>query len=49
VNLRIDAALAALFMGLVVLIVVEAARVWYRTLRGPQTAGRVLPAAAGRG
>ncbi len=49
VNLRIDAALAALFMGLVVLIVVEAARVWYRTLRGPQTARRVLPAAAGRG
>jgi carbon starvation protein len=46
VNLRIDAALAALFMGLVVLIVVEAARVWYRTLRGSQAAGGVLPAAA---
>jgi carbon starvation protein len=34
-NLRLDAAITALFMGLVVLIVVEAARAWYRALRRP--------------
>src|SRR5439155_914594 len=33
-NLRLDAAVTALFMGLVVLIVLEAGRVWYRVLRG---------------
>ena len=34
-NLRLDAAVASLFMGLVVLIVSEAARAWWRVLRGP--------------
>jgi len=34
-NLRLDAAVTAVFMGLVTLIVIEAARAWYRTLRGP--------------
>ena len=33
-NLRLDAVVTALFMGLVALIVFEAARVWYRVLRG---------------
>jgi carbon starvation protein len=37
-NLRLDAAVAALFMGLVVLIVAEAVRVWVRELRGPAAA-----------
>ena len=32
-NLRLDAAVTALFMGLVALIVVEASRAWYRMLR----------------
>jgi carbon starvation protein len=35
-NLRLDAVVAAFFMGLVALIVAEAARVWYRELRGPE-------------
>ncbi len=40
-NDRLDAALTALFMGLVVLIVVDSLRVWYMVLRaGP---GGVLP------
>ena len=34
-NLRLDAAVTALFMGLVALIVLEAARSWSRVLRGP--------------
>jgi carbon starvation protein len=34
-NLRLDAAVAAAFMGLVVLIVGEALRAWVRMLRGP--------------
>src|SRR5438067_1355578 len=38
-NLRLDAAVTALFMGLVALIVVESVRVWYRELRGPAPAG----------
>src|SRR2546428_1690070 len=38
-NLRLDAGLTALFMGLVALIVVESVRVWYRELRGPAPAG----------
>jgi len=37
-NLRLDAAVTALFMGLVALIVVEAVVVWYRELRGPAPA-----------
>src|SRR5438552_2397456 len=37
-NLRLDAAVTALFMGLVVLIVLEAGRVWYRVLRGAASA-----------
>ena len=35
-NLRLDAAVTALFMALVGLIVVEALRVWLRVLRGPE-------------
>jgi len=38
-NLRLDAGVTALFMGLVALIVVESLRVWYRELRGPAPAG----------
>src|SRR5437764_4074923 len=38
-NLRLDAGVTALFMGLVALIVVESLRVWYRELRGPAAAG----------
>jgi carbon starvation protein len=34
-NLRLDAAITALFMSLVGLIVVEAGRAWYRALRRP--------------
>jgi len=37
-NLRLDAGVTALFMGLVVLIVAEAARAWHRELRGPAPA-----------
>ena len=37
-NLRLDAAVTALFMGLVALIVAEAVRAWYRELRGPAPA-----------
>ena len=37
-NLRLDAAVTALFMVLVVLILVEAVRAWYRVLRGPASA-----------
>ncbi len=43
-NLRLDAAVAALFMSLVVLIVSEAVRVWWRVLRGPAV-GAALGAA----
>jgi carbon starvation protein len=35
-NLRLDAGVAAVFMGLVLLIVGEAARAWWRVLRGPE-------------
>jgi len=38
-NLRLDACVTALFMGLVGLIVVEACRAWYRALRRPARAG----------
>ncbi len=37
-NLRLDAAVAALFMALVVLIVTEALRAWYRALGRPAAA-----------
>jgi carbon starvation protein len=37
-NLRLDAAVTALFMALVGLILVEAARAWHRILRGPAPA-----------
>jgi len=37
-NLRLDAAVTALFMALVGLILVEASRAWYRVLRGSQSA-----------
>jgi carbon starvation protein len=43
-NLRLDAALTALFMALVVLIVFEAVRVWRRELRRPDEP-RALPVA----
>ena len=33
-NNRLDAALTALFMMLVAIVVLDAARVWWRTLRG---------------
>jgi carbon starvation protein len=36
VNLRVDAAVTLLFMGLVGVVVVEAARAWYRALRPPE-------------
>jgi carbon starvation protein len=45
-NLRLDAGVAALFMGLVALIVAAASRVWYRALRG-QAPAPVLRAAEG--
>jgi carbon starvation protein len=38
VNLRLDAAVTAVFMALVGLIIVEASRAWYRVLRGPEAA-----------
>jgi carbon starvation protein len=34
-NNRLDAAVTGLFMVLVAIVVVDAARVWIRTLRGP--------------
>ena len=43
-NNRLDAAVTALFMALVAIVVLDAARVWWRTLRGPGTA----PAPAAR-
>ncbi|HJQ84114.1 MAG TPA: carbon starvation CstA family protein [Candidatus Binatia bacterium] len=43
-NLRLDAAVTALFMGLVALIVAEAVRVWYRALRGPEPAAALTAA-----
>jgi carbon starvation protein len=46
-NLRLDAVVTAVFMGLVALIVAEAVRVWYRELRGPHPA-RAVRAAASR-
>ncbi len=35
VNNRLDAAMTAIFMALVAIIVLDAARVWWKTLRGP--------------
>jgi len=46
-NLRVDAALTAFFMALVVLILGAAARVWARVLRGPEDAGAVPAVAEG--
>jgi carbon starvation protein len=37
-NNRLDAAVTALFMALVAIVVLDAARVWLRTLRGPGAA-----------
>jgi len=34
-NLRLDAAVTSLFMAMVIVIIVEAVRVWVRELRGP--------------
>jgi carbon starvation protein len=45
-NLRLDAVVTAVFMGLVALIVAEAVRVWYRELRGPHPARAVRAAAS---
>jgi carbon starvation protein len=41
-NLRLDAALAAVFMSLVAVIVAEASRVWWRSLRGPEPTSAAL-------
>ena len=38
-NNRLDAAVTALFMALVAIVVLDAARVWWRVLRGPAPAG----------
>jgi carbon starvation protein len=37
-NAQLDAAVTALFMTLVAIVVLDAARVWWRTLRGPGAA-----------
>ena len=37
-NARLDAAVTALFMTLVAIVVLDAARVWWRTLSGPRPA-----------
>ena len=42
-NNRLDAALTALFMVLVAVVVLDAARVWWRTLRPPRPAPGVAP------
>jgi len=46
-NLRLDAFVTGLFMALVALIVLEAARAWYRELRRPEPAA-ALRALGGR-
>ncbi len=48
-NLRLDACLTALFMGLVALIIVEAGRAWFRELRGPASASDVAVGEASGG
>ncbi|MFI5316804.1 MAG: carbon starvation CstA family protein [Myxococcota bacterium] len=45
-NNRLDAAVTALFMGLVAVVVADAARVWWRTLRGPGIATEARAAEA---
>jgi carbon starvation protein len=47
-NLRLDACITAVFMGVVALIAAEAARVWVRVLRRPEIA-RALEPVPGRG
>jgi carbon starvation protein len=47
-NLRLDACITAVFMGVVALIAAEAARVWLRVLRRPEIA-RALEPVPGRG
>jgi carbon starvation protein len=42
-NLRLDACITALFMGVVALIAAEAARVWLRVLRRPEMARALEP------
>jgi len=44
-NARLDAAVTALFMALVAIVVLDAARVWWRVLRGPGTAQAPVGAA----
>jgi carbon starvation protein len=46
-NLRLDACVTVLFMGLVGLIVAEAGRAWYRVLRRPEPAPSLGVAAEG--
>jgi carbon starvation protein len=43
-NNRLDAAVTALFMFLVAVVVLDAARVWWRTLRPPEGVARALEA-----
>jgi carbon starvation protein len=45
-NNRLDAAVTALFMALVAIVVLDAARVWWRVLRGPAPAGATRVAEA---
>jgi carbon starvation protein len=48
-NLRLDAFVTGLFMGLVALIIAEAVRVWYRELGRPAAAGALGASAEPRG
>ncbi len=45
-NDRLDAAITALFMSLVAIVVVDAARSWYRVLTGPQGRAGLAPGGA---
>jgi len=44
-NLRLDAAVTALFMAMVIVIIIEALRVWVRELQGPTSARAIGDAA----
>jgi len=46
-NLRLDAAVTAFFMTMVLVIVAEAMRVWLRELRGPSEPASVVELARG--
>jgi carbon starvation protein len=45
-NNQLDAAITALFMAIVWIVLLDAARVWWRTLRGPGAAPRLAAEAA---